>query len=1002
MLSHPSPRSLLLSLLLAACGCNKAACSPGKGSRIWLQPTPDQSFLRDKFPPEFLWASGTSAFQTEGAWNHDGKGPSIWDQFIHSSNANLSGDSADVASDSYARWEEDVEALVYLGVRSYSFSLSWPRLFADGNARGQPNTAAVRHYSQLIDRLLSKKIEPIVTLHHWDLPQVLQKRYGGWKNATLVGLFEEYAAFCFRTFGRRVRYWLTMHNPFLVAVQGYGTGVHAPGEKGGAAASLIVAHNLIQAHAKAWHVYDAHFRAAQKGKVSIVLGSHWVEPQRGQNTAENVQLCQQSMEAVLGWFADPIFGDGDYPASLKRQHGSLMPTFSPEEKLRVKNTADFFTLSFGPNNLRLGQGLDRGQTVTPDLRRVLGWIQHQYGDPSVLVAEGGWFSEASVGLEDTVSIYQMKLFMNQVLQAMKVDGVRVFGYSAWSLVDGFEWTNGFNMRRGLFYVDFNQANRTRSPKTSAQYYRRVVANHGFPDDDDASPEVKGRFPCEFHWGVADSTVQVRFYPFSPQFTDPHLYRWNLTGDGSLRPVPGVKVSTRPPQCTDYLSIHGHLALFASTGASHYRFALNWSLVLPQGDLSQVNNEALRYYRCVLMELKKLNLEAMVILYYPTHRANLGLPGPLHAAGGWLSHRTVEAFQVYAALCYQQLGPWVSYWITINEPNRFVDVFSSNQEIHRAAHHLLLAHAKAWRLYQRQHHAQWGALVSLALHADWAVPANPFLSSHKEAAHRFLLFELGRFLDPLLGTRYDGEKSKGEYPPELRAYMKEMPQLAGLQGSSLPNFTDAEREELADALGFIALNHFTSRLVSPYPTTQANVQQKQPPDHRCLFLLDPTWSLSDMGQALTPWGLRKILNWVSQRYGRTLPIIVTASGIDDRATPKDKLRQDFLKSYLQEALKAHQLDGVNLRGFYFWRLQDRQYGLFTSVQHHSQAKASVGVYRDVIARGGFPADNATGACRPAGLHEPCSVCEWMLQNKALLVFGGCLLVTAIMLAALVIF
>lgn len=122
------------------------------------------------------------------------------------------------------------------------------------------------------------------------------------------------------------------------------------------------------------------------------------------------------MEAVVGWFANPIFGDGDYPASLSRQHGSLMPTFSPEEKLQVKNTADFFALSFGPNNLRLGQGLDREQTVTPDLRRVLGWIKHQYGDPSVLVAEGGWFSDASMGQEDTVSIYQMKLFINQVLQ----------------------------------------------------------------------------------------------------------------------------------------------------------------------------------------------------------------------------------------------------------------------------------------------------------------------------------------------------------------------------------------------------------------------------------------------------------------------------------------------------------------------------------------------------------------------------------------------------------
>lgn len=306
-----------------------------------------------------------------------------------------------------------------------------------------------------------------------------------------------------------------------------------------------------------------------------------------------------------------------------------------------------------------------------------------------------------------------------------------------------------------------------------------------------------------------------------------------------------------------------------------------------------------------MELKKLNLEAMVILYYPTHRANLGLPGPLHTAGGWLNHRTVEAFQVYAALCYQQLGPWVSYWITINEPNRLIDVYSRNRDIHQAAHNLLLAHAKAWRLYQRQHYGRWRALVSLALHADWAEPANPFLDSHKEAAHRFLLFELGRFLDPLLGTRYDSN-SKGDYPEEMRAYMRESARLMGSQGSSLPNFTASEREELTGTLGFIALNHFSTRLVSPYPATQATAQEKQVPEHRCLVLYDPTWSLSKMRQAFTPEGLRKVLNWVTQRYGGGLPIIVTASGVDDQSTPDDTQRQRFLQSYLQEALKGEVL------------------------------------------------------------------------------------------------
>ncbi|XP_029369159.1 beta-klotho [Echeneis naucrates] len=1002
-LSPPTQQCLFIWFLFLVCAWDKAACSFGEGRKIWQEPKPDpiingQSFLHDTFPSGFLWSSGTSAFQTEGAWDQEGKGPSIWDHFIHSSvNANSSARTANVASDSYTRWEEDVEALELLGVRSYSFSLSWPRLFPDGHAGSQPNAAAVDHYSRLIERLLQSKIEPIVTIHHWDLPQVLQENYGGWKNHTLVGLFEEYAAFCFRTFGGRVRYWLTMHNPYLVAVHGYGTGLHAPGERGGPSGSLIVAHNLIRAHAKAWHTYNTHFRPTQKGKVSIALGTHWVEPRRGQATADNIELCQKSIEAVLGWFAHPIFSDGDYPVSLKTKHGATMPIFTPEEKLWVQKTADFFSLSFGPNNLRLGQNLIQyGQTVTPDLRRVLSWIKLEYGNPRVLVAEGGWFSEASVGREDTVAIYLMKSFINQVLQAIKFDGVQVFGYSAWSLVDAFEWNYGYAVRRGLFYIDFSQQNRTRAPKTSAQYYQRIIADNGFLSDETFG-EVKGRFPCDFHWGVADSTLQ---------FTDPRVYSWNLTGDGSLRPVPGVKLHTRPAQCTDYLAIHGHLHLLESTGASHYRFALNWSLILPQGDLSHVNTEALRYYHCVLTELKKQNLETVVILYYPTHRApNLGLPGPLQDSGGWLNNSTVEAFQEYAALCYQQLAYLVQYWITINEPNRLIDVYSNAKEKHEAAHNLLLAHAKAWRLYEREHYSQHGARISLALHADWAEPANPFLDSHTAAAQRFLLFEIGRFLDPLLGTKYEEKHNNGGYPQEIKAYLDERARMMGLPGSALPTFSEIEKKELRGALSFIALNHFTTRLVSPYLHRQAMFQDKQPPDHDCMILSDPTWPTSSLGQALVPWGLRKILNWVSDRYGGALPIFITASGVDDQAAAEDKLRQYYLRTYLQEGLKARQLDGVNLQGFYLWKLQDRhvpQFGVFMSRQHQSKAKASITVYREIIANRGFPGDDSMQTCSLTELHQPCSVCSWMFKNKAMVVFGGCLLITGLMFAALVIF
>lgn len=299
----------------------------------------------------------------------------------------------------------------------------------------------------------------------------------------------------------------------------------------------------------------------------------------------------------------------------------------------------------------------------------------------------------------------------------------------------------------------------------------------------------------------------------------------------------------------------------------------------------------------------MDLEAIITLYYPTDKApNLGMPAPLHASGGWLNYSTVEAFQEYAALCYQELGSWVRYWITINEPNRLVDIYSNGKEKHQSAHNLLLAHAKAWRLYEREHSSQNRALISLALHADWAEPANSFLDSHTEAAQRFLLFELGRFLDPLLETNFGEKHSQGVYPQEMKVYLEERSKVSNLSGSPLPSFTEKEKVELRGALNFIALNHFTTRLVSPYPNTSTNSKQKSL-DHGCLLLSDPTWLASSMGQALVPWGLRKILNWVSQRYGRDLPIIVTASGVDDQAPVEDKLRKHYLRSYLQEVLKG---------------------------------------------------------------------------------------------------
>lgn len=359
-------------------------------------------------------------------------------------------------------------------------------------------------------------------------------------------------------------------------------------------------------------------------------------------------------------------------------------------------------------------------------------------------------------------------------------------------------------------------------------------------------------------------------PFSPQFTDPHLYRWNLSGNGALTPVMGVLLQTRPPQCTDFLYIQRHLFLLGFTGSTHYRFALDWTHL---GNPSSVDPETFRFYRCVLMELHRRGIRPVVTLYHPSYRSpSLGLPELLHTNGGWRNASTVEAFVKYAAFCFGEFGALVPTWITVNEPNRLTEAYTEDQQT--VARHLLQAHAKAWHIYNERFRKKQSGTVSLALHADWVEPANPFLDSHKSAQQQFMAFELGRFLDPLIGEGNEG------------------------RGSTLIGFSDDERAELKGALDFVALNHFTTRLVSPWKQPKPLNQE-----HGCSLMTDATWPVSHLGQALVPWGLRRMLRWVKNRYGDGLPIVITASGVDDQAVHDDQLRQSYIRSYLQEALKG---------------------------------------------------------------------------------------------------
>ncbi|XP_023278343.1 lactase-like protein isoform X1 [Seriola lalandi dorsalis] len=475
------------------------------------------SFYYGTFPAGFSWGAGSSAYQTEGAWDKDGKGLSIWDVFSHKKGKIQQNETGDSSCEGYYRVKDDVSLMKELKLNHYRFSISWPRLIPTGIKSDHINEKGIQYYDELIDHLLENKITPIVTLYHWDLPQVLQEKYGGWQNISMVNHFNEFANLCFERFGNRIKYWITFNNPWSVAVEGYETGEHAPGLKLRGTGAYRAAHHIIKAHAKVWHTYDTQWRGKQKGLVGISLSGDWGEPVDISNQ-KDIEAAERYVQFYLGWFATPVF-HGDYPQVMKDfigrksvQQGlgtSRLPSFSPQEKSYIKGTCDFlgighFTTRYiTQKNNPLSRSSssyfadrDLAELVDPrwpdpgsewlysvpwGFRRLLNFVKTQYGNPMIYVTENG-VSEKMLCTElcDDWRIQYYKDYINEMLKAIK-DGVNVKGYTAWSLLDKFEWDEGYSERFGLYYVDFRNKNKPRYPKASVQFYKRVITSNGFPN-----------------------------------------------------------------------------------------------------------------------------------------------------------------------------------------------------------------------------------------------------------------------------------------------------------------------------------------------------------------------------------------------------------------------------------------------------------------------------------------------------------------------------------------
>ncbi|KAL1300247.1 hypothetical protein HN51_044924 [Arachis hypogaea] len=473
------------------------------------------SFNRSLFPVDFVFGAGSAAYQSEGAANIDGRGASIWDTFTKQNPEKIADHSnGDVADDFYHRYKSDIKFAKEIGLDSIRFSISWPRIFPEG--KGKVNALGVKFYNDLIDEILSNGLIPFVTLFHWDLPQALEDEYGGFLGSQIVVDFGNYAEFCFKTFGDRVKHWVTLNEPLSFSMNGYNGGTFAPGRcsnyvgncsaGNSATEPYIVAHHLILSHAAAVSLYKTNYQAYQEGQIGITLVTHWMEPKS--NSAADRKAAKRALDFWFGWFAHPITY-GDYPESMRSLVGSRLPKFKKHESEYVKGSFDFlgvnyYTTNFAENALSTNtvnqSFLTDMHTVLSTVRRgvavgiptALNWlfiypkglhhlllyIKDNYKNPTIYITENG-VAEANnaskpikEALKDSIRIRYHDGHLKSLLQAIK-DGVNVKGYYAWSFLDDFEWDAGYTFRFGLIYVDFRN-NLRRYLKYSAYWLKMFL------------------------------------------------------------------------------------------------------------------------------------------------------------------------------------------------------------------------------------------------------------------------------------------------------------------------------------------------------------------------------------------------------------------------------------------------------------------------------------------------------------------------------------------------
>ncbi|CAJ1367053.1 unnamed protein product [Effrenium voratum] len=439
---------------------------------------------------DFLWSVATSAYQVEGAWNEGGRSPSIWDTFTHQYRA-YKGSNADVACDHYHRYKEDLALITEYGFKSYRFSISWTRVMPLVNGTMRANPEGVKFYKNVLAELKQRGIVAMVTMFHWDLPEGLD-----WRNANVVDHFLRYVDFLWTTFPE-VNSWITFNEPFTFCFMGYKLGLHAPGVQS-QHEHLKCGHNVLRAHAFAMQLFRRqYFRAGLK--VGIVLNYDFPFPKDPKNP-HDVDSVEVDAQKRIGWFADPLY-KGDYPQVLKDMNGENLPSFTLEEKQLLREAVNpvysFYGLnsyggrymeafhndsmlpreSFYKDGQMIGQPFIKAwfYKVPEEILLHLRWVNDRYQPGEIIITENGCSdpgdNEYGYTVDDWSRISYYRDYLAKVAQA-KLEGVPITGYTAWALMDNFEWGDGYKRRFGLTYVDFGSLKRT--PKKSAWWFKNLM------------------------------------------------------------------------------------------------------------------------------------------------------------------------------------------------------------------------------------------------------------------------------------------------------------------------------------------------------------------------------------------------------------------------------------------------------------------------------------------------------------------------------------------------